>query len=83
LNKELPADFMARLRHPKPFLLALSPVARKLKVDAPKQDQGGGRRSVLTAKPDGKIVWFSPQEYDAARTRLAVEKAVAAETKWK
>jgi len=41
------------------------------------------RRHVLTAKPTGEIILHPWNDFETARTNLAIQKAVAAEGGWK
>jgi len=45
--------------------------------------KGVKRRQVLTAKPTGEIILHPWNDFETARTNLAIEKAVATENLWK
>jgi len=65
------------------FIPPLPRVNRVAKASLSAQPEGGARRRVMSARPSGEIVWRDWREHETARTNLAIQKAVAAENKWK
>jgi hypothetical protein len=66
----------------KKILPPLAPEPRPVVMKTP-LPMAGARRHVLTARPDGEIVWFDWAEHHAAITKKVIQQKVRTEENWK